>query len=59
MLAELCPEFLPHRIAEREDWNAWLMEDAGQPVQSWTLTALEQAVFSYGYVAAEGHHADS
>jgi len=46
MLAELCPEFLPHRIAEREDWNAWLMEDAGQPVQSWTLPALEQAVSS-------------
>ena len=29
-LAQVCPEFLPPRIAEREDWNAWLMEDASE-----------------------------
>jgi hypothetical protein len=46
ILAGLCPEFLPRRIAAREDWNAWLMEDAGQPMGSWTLPALEKAVFS-------------
>jgi len=46
ILAELCPEFLPRRIAEREDWNAWLMEDAGHPLDSWNLPALEQAVLS-------------
>lgn len=45
-LADLCPEFLPRRIAAREDWNAWLMEDAGQPLDSWTKPALELAVCS-------------
>jgi hypothetical protein len=45
-LAELCPEFLPRQIAAREDWNAWLMEDAGRPLDSWALSALEQAVLS-------------
>lgn len=45
-LAELCPEFMPQRIAARADWNAWLMEDAGCPLDLWTLTALEQAVYS-------------
>ena len=44
MLSELCPQFLPHRIAEREDWNAWLMEDAGRPLDGSTLAELEQAV---------------
>ena len=46
LVSELCPEFLPHRIAEREDWNAWLMEDAGQPVDVWNLPALQHAVSS-------------
>jgi hypothetical protein len=45
-LAELCPEFLPRRIAERVDWNAWLMEDFGKPLDSWTFPALEQAVLT-------------
>jgi len=45
-LAELCPEFMPRRVAARTDWNAWLMEDAGCPLDSWTLPALEQAVYS-------------
>jgi hypothetical protein len=45
-LAELCPEFLPRRIAAREDWNAWLSEDAGQPLDLWTFSALEQAASS-------------
>jgi hypothetical protein len=31
-LAEMCRESLPHLIATREDWNAWLMEHAGQPL---------------------------
>jgi hypothetical protein len=46
ILAETCPEFLPTQIAAREDWNAWLMEDAGQPVKTWNLPALERAVLS-------------
>jgi len=50
MLAETCPEFLPRRFAERNDWNAWLMEDAGCPLDSWTFPALEQAVSSIALV---------
>jgi len=46
MLAETCPEFLPAQIAARADWNAWLMEDAGQPVKTWNQPTLEQAVLS-------------
>jgi hypothetical protein len=46
LLVQLCPEFLPYCIAAREDWNAWLMEDAGIVLDRWTLPALEQAVLS-------------
>ncbi len=46
MLAETCPEYLPRRIAERGDWNAWLMEDAGHPLDSWTRPSLERAALS-------------
>ena len=46
MLAETCPEYLPRRIAERGDWNAWLMEDAGRPLDSWTRPSLERAALS-------------
>jgi hypothetical protein len=28
-LARCCPEYLPRIIATRNDWNAWVMEDAG------------------------------
>jgi len=45
-LAALCTEFVPAQIAAREDWNAWLMADAGEPFDSLDLPALEQAVFS-------------
>jgi hypothetical protein len=45
-LSELCRELLPHRVAERREWNAWLMEDAGRRLDSWTLPALERAVSS-------------
>jgi len=45
-LVDLCPEFLPAQIAAREDWNAWLMEDAGQSFDSLDLPALELAVLS-------------
>jgi hypothetical protein len=31
-LAELCPEHLPRLIAAHPRWNAWIMEDAGQPL---------------------------
>jgi hypothetical protein len=47
-LAGLCPEFLPTQIAARKDWNAWLMEDAGQPLDSLDIQSLEQVVSSMG-----------
>lgn len=31
-LSKLFPEHLPTLIAVREDWNAWLTEDAGRPL---------------------------
>lgn len=31
-LWELCPDYLPKLVAAREDWNAWLTEDAGDPL---------------------------
>lgn len=31
-LSGLCPEFLPKLIAMKKEWNAWLMEDAGEPL---------------------------
>ena len=33
-LACLCPELLPPFIAAREDWNAWVTEEVGQPLES-------------------------
>jgi hypothetical protein len=31
-LWELCPDFLPKLVADRKDWNAWLIEHAGDPL---------------------------
>jgi hypothetical protein len=46
-LSELCPHYLPSLIAVRHDWNAWLMQDAGQSLESPSdQLALEQAVVS-------------
>jgi aminoglycoside phosphotransferase (APT) family kinase protein len=50
MLAKLCPEYLPRQIAAREDWNAWLMEDAGQPLDSMESPVLEEVVNSMSRV---------
>jgi hypothetical protein len=33
-LSGLCPEFLPKLVAIRSDWNAWLTEDAGEPLST-------------------------
>lgn len=52
-LAKLCPEYLPRQIAARKDWNAWVMEDAGAVMDSWTLPALERAVVSMAMVQKE------
>ena len=32
LLWKLCPDYLPRLVATREDWNAWLTEDAGDPL---------------------------
>lgn len=46
-LARLFPDFLPPLVAAREDWNAWVMEDAGRPLEeTFTLLAIEQATHS-------------
>lgn len=31
-LSELFPQYLPPFVAKREDWNAWVTEDAGKPL---------------------------
>jgi hypothetical protein len=33
LLSRLFPAHLPRLIATRTDWNGWLMEDAGQPLE--------------------------
>ncbi len=43
-LAQLCPEFLPPIVGWHEPWNAWWMEEAGEPVTFWTLSRLACAV---------------
>jgi hypothetical protein len=43
-LARKYPDYLPPLVAAREDWNAWVMEDAGKPLfESCTLAALERS----------------
>jgi Phosphotransferase enzyme family len=45
LLGEICPEALPPVLASRRDWNAWIMEDAGNPNEGPArLPLLEQAV---------------
>jgi hypothetical protein len=44
-LANLFPDYLPRLVAAREDWNAWVTEDAGGTLRSQSaLPLLEQAV---------------
>jgi hypothetical protein len=46
-LSKLCPDSLAPLIAVRRDWNAWLMQDWGQPLEAISdQLALEQAVIS-------------
>lgn len=43
-LAELFPSCLPPLVAARSDWNAWVMEEIGQPLeQIMSQAAFEQA----------------
>jgi Phosphotransferase enzyme family len=44
-LARMFPHYLPPLVAERKDWSAWVMEDAGAPIdENLIAPALEQAV---------------
>lgn len=44
-LAHYFRDFLPPVVAAREDWNAWVMEDAGSPLREClNLPAIEKAV---------------
>jgi hypothetical protein len=43
MLSRVCEEYLPQRLAEREDWKAWLMDDAGATPAPWTIPACLEA----------------
>lgn len=46
-LARLFPDYLPPLVAARHDWSAWVMEEAGRPLEeTLTLPALEQAAHS-------------
>jgi hypothetical protein len=43
-LARYCTEFLPPLIAARTDWNAWITEEAGEPLDDApSLNALEES----------------
>ena len=43
-LAELLPTCLPPLVAARSDWNAWITEEIGQPLETiMNLSAFEQA----------------
>jgi hypothetical protein len=46
-LAALCPKYLPPLVAMRRDWNAWVMEDAGKPLdRQMSMPRLEGAIVS-------------
>jgi hypothetical protein len=44
-LAQSLQSYLPTMVAARPEWNAWVMEDAGQPLcNSFGLPSIERAV---------------
>jgi hypothetical protein len=43
-LAQLFPAYLPRLVASHETWKAWLMEDAGHPLDDTALPPLLRAV---------------
>jgi hypothetical protein len=46
-LSAICPQFLPPLVAMRQDWNAWIMEDIGEPLsQQMGVRHLKHAVVS-------------
>jgi hypothetical protein len=50
-LSNLYPEFLPKLVAIRNDWNAWLTEDAGEPLSTPPADAVfTQAIRSFAFL---------
>ncbi len=50
-LSNLYPEFLPKLVAIRNDWNAWLTEDAGEPLSTPPVDAVfTQAIRSFAFL---------
>jgi hypothetical protein len=45
-LAGICPGYLPRLIATRRDWNAWLMEEAGEPLDPSSGVSCENAALA-------------
>jgi hypothetical protein len=46
-LARLYPDYLPPLVTAREDWNAWVTEEVGKPLdESFALPAFENATHS-------------
>lgn len=53
-LVERYPAYLPPLVASRQDWNAWVMEDAGIPLrQSISLQNCERTIARLGYLHRE------
>jgi Phosphotransferase enzyme family len=59
-LSRRFPEYLPSLIADREDWNAWVTEDAGEPLGGTrdfelllkaTESLADLQILSHGHVA--------
>jgi hypothetical protein len=46
ILRAIRPDLLPSCVALRKEWNAWLMEDAGNPMSTQTLHLLPRAASS-------------
>lgn len=58
-IARCCPEFVPQLIDVRSDWKAWLMEDAGQPLNATNLNAFTQATHALAQMQiASSPHTD-
>jgi len=60
-IAHHCPEFLPPLVAARTDWNAWVTEEAGQPLhdaQSYDAFAQSTHCLAELQIASTAHIGD-
>jgi hypothetical protein len=65
-LADLFPSYLPHVIASKREWNAWLMRevegihpDAGSGIRSWATVARSLAALQIASIGYTGHFIES